>query len=447
MLPLNAVRSFLQERHLSDCRIYAALSGGGDSICLLDVLCRLREEFHLTVCAVHIQHGLRGAESDADEAFCRAFCAERSIPLKVGTCDVRTYAEEHHCSIETAARECRYRLFETLCGDGYTATAHTASDNLETVLFRMTRGTGLKGLGGIPPVREQFLRPLLRSTRTEVEEYLQERELSFVTDSSNLKDAHTRNFLRHHVVPLLQRCNPSVEKTVSAMTDTLRADQAFLEEAAAAAYARCLREDGGLEGADGLHPALRRRCIARFLQAHGVDPTFQRITDTEALLTHGGSLELVRGGTKARYSHGILWLTEPPAMAQRKPLHLGENSVFPSYLVRAEIISCEDAGKFADIHKKFTNYVLDYDIIKGCAELHGREPGLRIRLRAREHSISVKKWLNAKVPLPERPYVHFLSDAEGLLWVQGLGTATRAAVTDRTKRMLFLRIYHQTDTE
>lgn len=447
MHPLDAVRSFLRERHISDCRIYAALSGGADSICLLDVLCRLHEEYRLEVCAVHIQHGLRGAESDADETFCRDFCAERHIPLKVGTCDVRAYAETHRCSVETAARECRYALFEQLCSDGYTATAHTASDNLETILFRMVRGTGLKGLGGIPPVRDGFLRPLLTVTRDEVEQYLSERQLSYVTDSSNLEDAYTRNFLRLHVVPLLRRCNPSAEKTVGTMADVLRQEEDFLEEAAAKAYADCLRADGGLAVSAGLHPALRRRCIAKFLQENSISPSFQRITDTEALLERGGSMELVRNGAYARCSHGILYLTAQPEEAQRTALAIGDNTVFPSYIVKASCICRKDTAKFESVHTMFANSVLDYDIIKGCAELHGRIPGLRITLPYRTHSISIKKWLNADVPLPERPYVHFLSDAEGLLWVQGLGAAARAAVTEATQRMLLLEIYHKNDTE
>ncbi len=446
MRPLDAARQFLQDYGIRNCCIHAALSGGADSVCLLDVLCRLREAFALEVRAVHVQHGLRGEESLRDEQFCRDFCENRSIPLVVGTCDVQAYAGTQHCSVETAARDCRYRLFDELCPEGYVATAHTASDNLETILFRMARGTGLKGLCGIPPVRERFLRPLLHVTRAEVEAYLDEHGLSYVTDSTNLEEAYTRNFLRMHAVPVLKQCNPAAEQAVSHMADTLRAEQDFLEQTAAEQYAICLTEDGGFRLPDALHPAVRRRCIAKFLEEHGLSPTFRRIETTEEVLAAGGHAELERGGVCAHVSHAVLYLLPPVQEVPHKSLKTGENCIFPPMIVRAEIISRENAEKFAYVHKNFTNYVLDYDIIKECAELHGRIPGLRIRLRGREHHISVKKWLNAEVSPTKRTHVHFLSDADGLLWVEGLGAAAHAAVTDSTQRMLYLSIYHQTDT-
>ena len=174
MLLPDAVRQFLQTRDCRNCRIDAAFSGGADSVALLHALWQLREEFGLDVRAIHIQHNLRGAESLRDEQFCRDFCEVLGIPLTVVSCDVQGYAEAHKLSVETAARECRYAAFSAHCS-GAVATAHTASDNLETVLMRLTRGTGLKGMCGIPPARDQFLRPLLHVTRAQVEDYVNER--------------------------------------------------------------------------------------------------------------------------------------------------------------------------------------------------------------------------------------------------------------------------------
>ena len=446
MRPLDAAGQFLQEHGIRNCRIHAALSGGADSICLLDVLCRLRDAFGLEVHAVHVQHGLRGEESLRDEQFCRDFCEKRGIPLVVGTCNVQEYARSHRCSVETAARDCRYRLFETLCPEGFVATAHTASDNLETILFRMTRGTGLKGLCGIPPVRDRFLRPLLHVTRAEVEDYIAEQGLSYVTDSTNLEDVHTRNFLRMHVVPALRQCHPAAEDAVSHMADTLRAEQDFLAAAASAQYAESLRTDGGLALPDALHPALRRRCIAQFLAENGLPPDYRRITLTEQVLTANGHAELERGGLCAHVSHGVLYLLPPAETPADLPLKRGTQQLFPAVCLHAEVIAREDAEKFAYVHKNFTNCVLDYDIIKGYAVLHGRRPGLRLIPQGRAHHVSIKKWLNAEVSPARRPYVHFLSDADGLLWCEGLGAAAHAAVTDSTQRMLFLTISHQTDT-
>ena len=136
----------------------------------------------------------------------------------------------------------------------------------------------------------------------------------------------------------------------------------------------------------------------------------------------------------------MLWLEKPLQKIPCKPLQLGENFIYEGILVEAEVIPRTEAEKFARIHTMFANSVLDYDIIKRNAVLHGRQPSLSLKTAGREHRISIKKWLNAEVPPAQRSRVHYLSDADGLLWVQGLGAAEHAAVTENTRNMLFLRI-------
>ncbi len=435
---LDEVRLFLRQHSVNNCRITAALSGGADSVCLLHALHLLRAEFALDVDAIHIQHQLRGEESLRDEIFCKDFCESLEIPLQVISCDVRGFAQEHDMSIETAARECRYTAFSRYC-DGFVATAHTASDNLETVLFRMTRGTGLKGLCGIPPQRSQFLRPLLRVSREDVEAYASQNGLFYVTDSTNAQTCYRRNFLRHRVVPQLRECNPSLEESLARMVQTLRADEDYLEIQARSAFAVCSMPDGSFVGLEKLHPSMQLRCIGILLAEHGISGHHSILT-VQSLLQSGGSAELLRGKLRVHVSRGVLWLEEPCGEIPKKILEIGENSIFKGITVEAEIIPRTNSEKFASVQKKFTNSVLDYDIINKCAVLHGRRPGLRIRLQNGTHSISVKKWLNEAVSPPKRARVHFLSDESGLLWVQGLGTAAHAAVTEHTQNLLYLRI-------
>ena len=435
---LDEVRRFLRTRSLTDCRMDAALSGGADSICLLHVLYSLREELSLDLHAIHIQHCLRGEESLRDEQFCRDFCEKLGIPLTVVTCHVQEYAQEHRLSIETAARECRYAAFAEHCGE-LVATAHTASDQLETVLMRLARGTGLKGLCGIPDRRDRFIRPLLHVTRSQVEAYVRSQGLSYVSDSTNAQDAYRRNYLRHHAVPALLACNPSAEEACAAMTEDLRLEEAFLAEQTELCYAKCRQPDGSLTGLDLLHPAMQRRCIAKLLESRGLSSR-QNILIVCRLLETGGSAELEYAGTAAHVSRGVLWLEKPLQKIPCKPLQLGENFIYEGILVEAEVIPRTEAEKFARIHTMFANSVLDYDIIKRNAVLHGRQPSLSLKTAGREHRISIKKWLNAEVPPAQRSRVHYLSDADGLLWVQGLGAAEHAAVTENTRNMLFLRI-------
>ncbi len=439
MRPFNAVRGFLRRESITGS-VCCALSGGADSVCLLACL---REMPGITLSAVHIQHNLRGDESRRDEDFCRTLCENWGIPLTVISVDVRDYAAAHRLSVETAARECRYAAFETLACD-HIATAHTASDQLETVLFRMARGAGLRGLCGIPERRGSFIRPLLYATRTEIEAFLRERGLSCVTDSSNLSDDYSRNFIRHHIVPAMQQLNPGAEQNTARMVDSLREDAALLDSLADAAYADCFR-DGTMVGLDALHPSIRRRCIARYLADAGLPCGYEAVTAVLALLERGGMLDLDRSGTVLRYGRGVLFTASDASDCAEIPLKISKNQLFPGVILSAEVVLRENPDKFASVHKKFTDFVLDYDIIKGYVKLHGRKPGLYLRSERRGCRIRIKKWMNAEVAPAKRQFIHFLSDREGLIWAEGLGADERVRVTDATQRMLVLHV-HTDDT-
>ena len=440
MHPLDAVRNYLRREGISGASVCVALSGGADSVCLLMCLLAVRQEFDLRVSAVHIQHGLRGEESRRDEVFCIKRCAAWNVPLQVIPVDVKGLAAAKSLSIETAARECRYAAFATLPCD-WIATAHTASDQLETVLFRMARGTGLHGLCGIPQRRERYLRPLLSCTRAEIEDCLRENAISYVTDSSNLSDDYSRNRIRHRIVPALCEVNAGAEQNAARMVQHLCEDADFLQTAADAAFADALQPDGSLRGLKVLHPALRNRCIVRFLAENELPAGFSAVAAVNTLLEQGGQCDLDRSGRLLRCSRDVLFVEFPPPAQTEIPLQIGENCLFPGVVVTAELILRCDTEKFASVHKKFTDFVLDYDIIKEYVNLHCRKPGLRMQPAGRTHHVSIKKWLSEQVSPAQRQRIHFLSDAQGLIWAEGLGTADRVRVTDETQRMLFLQVH------
>ncbi len=442
MRPSDAVLAALEAQGIRGTRVTAALSGGADSVCLLHCLLTVRETLALEVAAVHVQHGLRGDESDRDEAFCRDLCARWDVPLTVETVDVTGYAAAHRCSIETAARELRYAVFDRI--GGCVATAHTASDQLETMLFRLARGTGLKGLCGIPARRGQIVRPLLAVTREEVEQYLADAHLPYVTDGTNLTDDHARNVLRHHAVPALVQVNSAAVRNAATAAARLTEDEQFLADAAAAVWERRW-QNGVLIGLADEPPAMQTRCIARFFEENGLPGGARRIEAVREMLAHGGMLDPDRSGRLVVCAQGRLFVRTPMTGAE-VPLVMGENVIFPGHIVRAEVMERDAFEKFASIHKKFTFSALDHDIIKKYAALHPRRPGLKLRPAGRDHTVSIKKWMNASVPPEVRQTIHFLSDAEGLLWVEGLGTAARAAVTPATAHVLVLTVCHENDT-
>ncbi len=233
--------------------VLCAVSGGADSVYLLYRLSRLRADCPFQVVAAHYNHRLRGEESDRDEAFVRQFVAswcgelrvtgedgERILPpvqLITGSGDVAEAARQRKTGLEETAREMRYAFLQQAAeeaGAGFIATAHNADDNAETLLLNLLRGTGLRGLGGIPPVRGCLIRPMLGITRREIEDYLNLHGIPHVEDSSNQSDGMLRNRIRHRVLPLLEELSPGITGRTRDLIASLRADEALLSSQAEA---------------------------------------------------------------------------------------------------------------------------------------------------------------------------------------------------------------------
>lgn len=275
--------------------VIVAVSGGADSIALLHAVYSLKQELGITVHACHVNHNLRGGESKRDEQFVRDFCDSRKIPVTFYSIDIKA---DKHESIEERARKMRYECFEKLCSehDAKLATAHTASDNAETVFLNILRGTGTKGLCGIPPVRGNIIRPLIRCTREDIENYCTENRLEYVTDSSNLSDDYTRNKLRHRLIPLLQEFNPSLFEAVSRMTSAVYDDNALLEQISSEAKENARTDDGySCEKLTELERTVLCRVVSSVLSDNGIEPSALRINEcVQIILEKKGKINLCR---------------------------------------------------------------------------------------------------------------------------------------------------------
>ncbi|MGM9759676.1 MAG: tRNA lysidine(34) synthetase TilS [Parabacteroides sp.] len=234
---IDKVHLYIQQHKLltPESPVLVGLSGGADSVALLAVLCRLG----YTCIALHCNFHLRGEESMRDEAFARQIATERfQIPFYKQDFDTETYAKFHHLSIEMAARELRYAWFESMrrqLGAQAIAVAHHRDDQVETVLMNLLRGSGIRGMAGIRPKQGAIVRPLLTVGRDEIVDWLTEEQLSFVTDSTNLSDAYTRNFIRLRIIPLLEQINPSAKRsmarTVAHLAEVEQVYRASMEQA------------------------------------------------------------------------------------------------------------------------------------------------------------------------------------------------------------------------
>lgn len=292
---IDKVRRTIADHNMLSGReraVCAALSGGADSVSLLLAMKTLSEERGFVLSACHLNHGLRGGESDGDQLFCAELCARLQIPLITEKMNVAELAEKHE-SLEEAARRVRYDFFGRALdglGEGSVlATAHTANDNAETVLINMARGTGLAGLCGIPPVRglgeHTVIRPLIRCTRADVEEFLAANGQGYVTDKTNLSEEYTRNKIRRRLLPEILEINPSALETLGRMTANLRDDNAFLEELAEKALAEN-RQGRGYNAAElaKLPVPVKSRALRRILMEGGVEPSALRINTAAELL-------------------------------------------------------------------------------------------------------------------------------------------------------------------
>lgn len=395
--------------------ITLGLSGGADSVCLFYVLLELKEKLNFKLSAIHINHQLRGEESDRDETFVKELCSKHQVPLKVERVDVRKRAEEKGESIELAARNIRYAIFGKI--GGLIATAHTASDNLETVLYNITRGAGLKGASGIPPKRDNVIRPLIFCTREDVETYLKSKDAMFVTDSTNLEDEYTRNKLRHSVTPVLKEINPSAEAAASRMCELFREDEDFLSSFSHNIYSLVKKEDYlDVVSLRKQHASIIKRVISEFASEQ-----FALLLDNMHLEK---CLEIMMNKGKTSINKNMFAVCDGNSFS----FSSGKEEK-PKCFYKTELVDVS----LEKINKLFSKDMIDYDKISGSIVVRERKESDSIRLNGRNCSKTLKKLFNElKIPLSERDIIPVAADNLGVIWIYGVGISERIKVDEST---------------
>lgn len=308
-------------------RVLVGFSGGADSLALLDALHGILGQ---NVHAFHVNHMLRGAEADADELFCKRFCEEKGIPFASKRIDVAALSRELHGggAIEETARDARYTaLFEESrrIGAKKIALAHTASDNAETVIFNLARGTALAGLRGIPPKRGHFdaeiIRPLILCPREETEGYCRENGMEYCNDATNADVQYRRNFIRKKIIPSLCELNPALFKRIGAMCSSLRCDEDFIQSEAKRFMDENRTEQRGIaaEKLLRLHRAVRTRVLAAMYSSVCREQLEEKhFADVEKLLESGreGARITLPGKTSALLKNGELFFVPEAKFAE-----------------------------------------------------------------------------------------------------------------------------------
>ncbi len=422
-------------------RVVCAVSGGADSMAMLWCLHSLQDELGITVSAAHFNHRLRGAEADADEAFVRTFCKAQGIPLSVGSAEVAAYAAEHKLSTETAAREARYAFLETLPCERI-ATAHNAEDNAETVLLHLLRGSGLRGLCGIPPRRGRVVRPLLSVTRAQVEDYLRENGLSWVQDATNAGDECLRNRIRHRLLPLFKQENPSFVPLMTRQSALLRSEDALLDSDAAALLERARAVQGGWYCAplSAAPEALQKRALRLLLRRYlPADAAAVHIAQLQRLLTAespSARCALPHRLTAQRQYDCFVISGEVPLPFAQTPLQIPGTTVLPSLGLR---ILC----KKTKIYKKNKitpfHFAVKCDMIaQSILFVRPRRVGDQMSVSGGHNTTLKKLLIDRKIPRAQRERIPVITDGQNILAVPGIGINRRFAPQEGEPALLIL---------
>lgn len=411
----DAIRDFCRKEGLlaPGDRVICALSGGADSVALLWAMLLLKDPMGLEVSAAHFNHGLRGEESDRDEAFVRQLCDRWEVPLTVGHGTVTRQGR----GLEDAARAARYAFFDTLDPDARLATAHTADDNAETVLLRLLRGAGLRGLSGIRPSRGRIIRPMLTVTRADVEEFLEEWSLRHIEDSSNAGKVFQRNRVRQELMPVLRRENPRFSVNVSRMARNLGEDASFLEEMARKAYDRACT-DGKLdcEATLSLHPAMRSRVLRQFMQDCGVpEPEAVQLDCAEQLLrSENPSARAVSSGVTLERCYGTLQLHREREELPETELTVPGETRLPGWIIRCTVTQAPET-----LQKEALGFYLPLEDL-GKLTVRGRKPSDRFAGTGGHKSLR-KLMIDCHIPAARRDSLPLILEDGEIRFVPGIG--------------------------
>lgn len=443
-------------------QVLAGVSGGGDSMAMLHILWRLSKELGFFLEAVHVHHGIRGLEADRDLELAQQFCKDAGIPFWAYRFSVPKLAEEWKLGLEETGRIVRRQAFqeeeERLGKAVRVALAHNRNDLAETMLHNLARGSGLRGLAGIRPVNENVIRPVLCLERKEIDDYLKEKEIPYITDSSNLEDDYTRNRIRHHILPLLEEeINPGAVAHMAAAGDMLAQADTFLGKCAGKLLERYRQEDGSfLLNQDffkeepilksyGVLEALaslagKRKDISA-VHIQQVLELWEKQTGRRVLLPYELSARKEYGGVRISWGStgGIAgkptgtWELPMPGKLHC-PLGDFTTEIFAYF-----------GQKISE--KKYTKW-LDYDKIRNNLSVRTRKSGDYLVINEEGSRKKIRRcMIDEKIPEEQRAMIPLLTREDEVLWMVGGRISEKYKITPNTKRVLEVRYQGGTQDE
>ncbi len=452
---LDQVKKTIQKyRMLSQGdRVIVGVSGGMDSVALLCALHKVREVYGVSLVVGHLNHGLRGKESLRDAEFVRKMALDLNLPYETESLAAGELKKKG-MTIQEAAREARFVFFRRLVRQYKAhkiALGQNADDQAETIVMRFLRGSGVTGLRGIPPVRDEFvIHPLIEVGRKEIEAYLAREGLLYVEDSSNLKDDYLRNRVRRHLIPILENYNPNLKTVLGRMGKAFLHEDRYMSEKTQEAWDRIVREKGGEVSLDlvafrKLNPALQFRLLGRSLKA--VSEISAKRLGTSHILNLAG----IAGGVKP---HAVIHLPGQvfgKRVYDRLEIRKGKEPSFHGFdleLAFPGVTPLEELGKKMVI--RFVNRIdlkeaspqiafMDFGRLKPPLRVRNYRPGDRFRPLGMGGRKKVKDcFIDWKVPMEERPRVPLILSEGAIVWVAGYRISEDVRVTPQTERVVHM---------
>ena len=422
--------------------VLVALSGGADSVSLLHILLSLKNELGFNIAAAHVNHMIRGKEADRDELFVRSLCDKLNISLKIGRFNIPEISKKTGESEELCGRRKRYEFFEQTAPGAKIATAHNLNDCAETFFLNLSRGAGLKGLTGIPPVRGNIISPLIECERDEIENYCYENRLAFVTDSTNLSDDYTRNKIRHSVLPVMNEINPSFFSVFLRNTDSLKEDMLYIEKEVNRAYNSIPdKKKIDISFLLGLDRSIRNRVLSKLITENtSLCPELRHIDIINTNLQNGfGALTLSSDFTVKIEKEFLLFKSNKNSF---KSVHINISSkdfIYKTPYGEIEFVLLNK--KLSDLKKNIKELSLDnyadYDKIVLDSCIRTRENSDRFTYVNAAHSSSLKNlYRDKKIDSEQRKDKIFIADSAHILWSEVFGTSKYASVDNNTKKIV-----------
>ena len=461
---LDKIEQYMLDNHMPvrNGHVIVGVSGGADSMCLLFVMLSLRSRLNMTVTAVHIHHGLRGAEADADEAFTKAFCQVQDIECVIFRTDIRAMAHREKLTEEEAGRKYRYMCFEQVRAQKHAAciaVAHHQDDQAETVLFNLARGSGLAGLSGIAPVRDKIIRPLLCLNRREIEALLEENHIDFCTDRTNFDTNYTRNKIRHQVLPFFtEEINSETVAHISKTAVNVRAVLEYIRQQAEEALS-CVslqNQPQTLQCRLFLqHPEIiQKEMLRSWLDRH--TGSLKDITEKhiEAIIDlaknqSGRRIHLPYGWIAVRSGEGMTlkYVKEnAPQKASTEEIEISqmpcEIEIEPGMTLTFDFLSLNEEKNEENliIPENACTKWMDYDKIKGSLKIRHRQSSDVICIRGGRHKKLRRVLIDDKIPEDIRNKLWLLADGNDILCILGGRMGEDYKVTKDTRTILIVGI-------